>query len=198
MKDIFWIRGNPSVPLAVVLCPPGGGDCTTSCSASRAKVLTLWFRFLSRRKPQFLASLRKPGLPSRWVCSSSLIRFPTLVFRRAPLSFAASLLEWRIVSATGNLSASIAGEASAERPSQRPARSSIWVGRPRRHWRPLQPLAARLFPTRRSRRTGFCATSRCREQHIDFIQPPPLPRRQQRLIGRIDASKTESQLIVSA
>jgi protein-tyrosine phosphatase len=24
MKDIFWIRGNPSVPLAVVLCPPGG------------------------------------------------------------------------------------------------------------------------------------------------------------------------------
>lgn len=24
MKGIFWIRGNPSVPLAVVLCPPGG------------------------------------------------------------------------------------------------------------------------------------------------------------------------------
>jgi protein-tyrosine phosphatase len=24
MKNIFWIKGNPPVPLAVVLCPPGG------------------------------------------------------------------------------------------------------------------------------------------------------------------------------
>jgi protein-tyrosine phosphatase len=24
MKNIFWIRGNPPAPLAIVLCPPGG------------------------------------------------------------------------------------------------------------------------------------------------------------------------------
>jgi protein-tyrosine phosphatase len=24
MRDIFWIRGNPPAPLAIVLCPPGG------------------------------------------------------------------------------------------------------------------------------------------------------------------------------
>lgn len=24
MKEIFWIRGNPPAPLAIVLCPPGG------------------------------------------------------------------------------------------------------------------------------------------------------------------------------
>ncbi len=139
MKDIFWIKGNPPAPLAIVLRPLGDDWLEDELLRLKSSGIQTLVSLLEHWEAGSLG-LANEGPRSRayWIefsllpvslhtCSDGHGFLPELC-GRAGGSPPRRRIGWH----------PLPGQHRQVLSSLRPARSFIWAGSPRRRWRPLK------------------------------------------------------------
>ena len=122
VDEVLWIEATPPVPLAIVLCPFGGGILKDELrEIARSGVETL-VSLLEPAEAGWLGLGEEGPLAEQSGMNFLSSRFRTFMCRRACLYFAPLLRDWPSGFAWARASACTAGEASAGRRSPRPAR----------------------------------------------------------------------------
>ncbi len=115
MNGIFWIEGEPSFPLATVLCPLGGDGLEKELLEIKSNGIETVVSLLEHREAEMLGLGGEGRLAAEIGWISSLIRFPMGTFRRTLRTLRSSLQASLIACAPGRKLVFTAGEALAAR-----------------------------------------------------------------------------------